>query len=90
MLNRDDKVLDRVNKYVRDKGFDAAEKTGTWKDYTVYTPLFENKQGMAVPTGLPTLVLVKNGQLTWITGRDVFMICDEIFRQAKQSKKRYA
>ena len=59
MLNRDDKVLDRVNKYVRDKGFDAAEKTGTWKDYTVYTPLFENKQGMAVPTGLPVLVLVK-------------------------------
>jgi len=89
VLNRDDKVLDRVNKYVRDKGFDAAEKTGTWKDYTVYTPLFENKQGMAVPTGLPVLVLVKNGQLKWITGRKVFMICADMFRKAMKPKTRY-
>lgn len=90
MLNRDDKVLDRVNKYVRDKGFDAAEKMGTWKDYTVYTPLFEKKDGMAVPTGLPALVLVKNGQLTWITGRKVFMICDDMFRKAMKPKNSYA
>lgn len=78
--------LDRVNAYVKEKGFDRAEKTGTWKDYTVYTPFFEKKDGMAVPTGLPALVLVKNGQLTWITGRKVFMICDEIFRQARKTK----
>ena len=49
--------LDRVNAYVKEKGFDRAEKTGRWKDYTVYTPFFEKKDGMAVPTGLPVLIL---------------------------------
>lgn len=35
--------LDRVNAYVKEKGFDRAEKTGRWKDYTVYTPFFEKR-----------------------------------------------
>lgn len=78
--------LDRVNAYVKEKGFDRAEKTGRWKDYTVYTPFFEKKDGMDVPTGLPVLILEKNGHLKWITGRKVFMICDEIFRQARKTK----
>ncbi|MBS6256217.1 hypothetical protein [Megasphaera massiliensis] len=82
--------LDRVNAYVKEIGFDVAEKTGTWKDYTVYTPLFENKHGKRIPTGLPVLVLEKKGILKEVTGRKVFLICDEIFRQAKQPKKRYA
>ena len=72
--------LDRVNAYVKEKGFDAAKKTGTWKDYTVYTPLFEDEEGKTIPTGLPTLVLEKHGSLKWITGKEVCCIFDEIFR----------
>lgn len=83
-------MLDRVNKYVRDIGFSVAEKTGTWKDYTVYTPLFEDKQGKPVPTGLPALVLEKDGHLELITGSEVFMICDDMFRKAMRPKNLYA
>ena len=82
--------LDRVNAYVKEKGFDRAEKTGRGKAYTVYTPFFEKKDGMAVPTGLPVLILEKNGHLIWITGRKVFMICDDMFRKAMEPKNSYA
>ena len=65
--------LDRVSAYVKEKGFDAAKKTGTWKDYTVYTAFFEDKDGKSIPTGLPILVLEKNGTLKWVTGIKFFI-----------------
>jgi len=79
-------VLNRVNEYVRDIGFDRAEKRGTWKGYTVYTPLFKNSLERAMPTGLPVLVLEKEGCLKTVRGRKVFMIFDDMIRKAMGPK----
>lgn len=46
---------------------------------SIYTAFFEDKDGKSIPTGLPILVLEKNGTLKWVTGIKVFSILDEIF-----------
>ncbi|MDY2964940.1 MAG: hypothetical protein SOR58_01925 [Megasphaera massiliensis] len=79
-------MLNRVKKYVRKIGFDAAEKTGTWNDYTVYTPLYKDYRGETMPTGLPVLVLEKEGHLKTVEGEMVFMIFDDMVRKAMESE----
>lgn len=72
--------LDRVNAYVKEKGFDAAKKRGPGRTIRYTRLSLKTRRGKTIPTGLPTLVLEKNGSLKWITGKEVFCIFDEIFR----------
>ena len=80
-------MLNRVNKFVRKIGFDAAEKTGTWKDYTVYTPLYKEYRGETMPTGLPVLILEKEGHLKMVEGEKVFMIFDDMIGKVMEDEK---
>lgn len=62
------------------KGYNTAERIGTWKDYIVYSPVILPINGIVPPTGLPCFIVEKDNEYSWVSGQKAFQIMNELVR----------
>lgn len=59
-----------ANKIAKEIGFDKAVYRGEWQGYKVYAP--ETEDGEVAYTGLPVMILVKDGKGRITEGKEIF------------------
>ena len=59
-----------ANKIAEEVGCDKAVYRGEWKGYKVYSP--ETEDGEIAYTGLPVMILVKDGKWRLTEGKEIF------------------
>ncbi len=64
--------LEKVEQFAKESGLDSAIIYGKLGEYTVYEPVMFPVNGIIPPTGLPCLIIDRNGELEWISGKAVF------------------
>ena len=62
------------------KGYNTAERIGTWKDYIVYSPVILPINGIVPPTGLSCFIVEKDNEYSWVSGQKAFQIMNELVR----------
>lgn len=58
---------ERSKKIAIQKGYNTAERIGTWKDYIVYSPVILPINGIVPPTGLPCFIVEKDNEYSWVS-----------------------
>lgn len=71
---------ERSKKIAIQKGYNTAERIGTWKDYIVYSPVILPINGIVPPTGLPCFIVEKDNEYSWVSGQKAFQIMNEPVR----------
>ena len=70
----------KILNYLINRGYvvNHIEKIAEYQNSNIYSPSLFDKDGMALPIGLPVLVLERTGKFSIVEGDDALSLLDKI------------